>query len=47
MDQRYPRGARRQWVLQEDQVQELQADFIFMHKCGALIRNANLLMKHK
>jgi hypothetical protein len=26
MDQRYPRGARRQWVLQEDQVQELQFD---------------------
>jgi hypothetical protein len=26
MDQRYPRGAHRQWVLQEDQVQELQAD---------------------
>jgi hypothetical protein len=31
VDQRYPRGARRQWVLQEDQVQELQAGLL--RKC--------------
>jgi hypothetical protein len=37
VEQRHPWGARRQWVLQQDQVQELQVDcgfYVVLNQCA-------------